>query len=88
MKSGKILYSGNVMDLLEKAKGRVWNCYVKNDLEARELEKRYHVSGKQFVEGGIRMKLLSDFKPDVKCEPCEITLEDAYIYITNKVEKN
>lgn len=85
MKKGKVLYSGSMMDLLEQAKGHVWNCYVENDLEAHELERRYPVSGKQFVENGIRIKLLSDSKPEMKCEPCEITLEDAYIYITNKV---
>lgn len=86
MKKGKLLYSGKVTELLNKARGRVWNCIVQNDMAARELEKKYLVSGKQFVENGVRMKLLSDRKPDVECEPCEITLEDAYIYITNREE--
>lgn len=55
-----------------------------DDLAARKLEQRYHVSAKQYVEGGLQMKLISEIKPDVECMPGEVTLEDAYIYITNQ----
>ena len=51
---------------------------------ARELEKNYHVSSKQYEGNELRMKLISERKPDLECSPCGATLEDAYIYITNK----
>ena len=30
------------------------------------------------------MKLISEVQPQIECSYCEATLEDAYIYITNK----
>ena len=42
------------------------------------------ISSKQYVENGIHMKVLSKGKPNEKCVPDnDITLEDAYIYLTN-----
>lgn len=86
MKKGRFLYSGDVRDLLEQAKGCVWNCVAEDDKKARELEKTYPVSSKQYGESGLQMRILSAEKPDVKCTNGEVTLEDAYIYITNKKE--
>ena len=84
MKKGEFLYSGSMQALLNEAKGHVWICMVKDEFQARELEKKYHVSAKQYVDGGLQMKLLCESQPDILCSPCEITLEDAYIYVTNK----
>lgn len=83
MKKGQFLYSGSMQELLNIAKGHVWICKVKDEFQARELEKMYHVSAKQYVDGGLQMKILCETQPDVPCIPCEITLEDAYIYISN-----
>lgn len=84
MKKGEFVYSGDVWELLDIAKGHVWQCHVEVDALARRLEERYHVSAKQYTDRGLQMKLLSGTKPDVECEPCEVTLEDAYIYVTNE----
>lgn len=51
---------------------------------ARELEKKYHISSKQYVGDGLQMKLVSETQSQIECSSCEATLEDAYIYITNK----
>ena len=51
---------------------------------ARELGKNYHVSSKQYVNDEMQMKLISEMPPQIECSPCEVTLEDAYIYITNR----
>ena len=84
MKKGNFLYSGSVSGLLENANGCVWNCTVQNADEARLLESNYSISSKQYVENGIHMKVLSKGKPNEKCVPDnDITLEDAYIYLTN-----
>ena len=56
----------------------------KNAEEARLLEANYSISSKQYVENGIHMKVLSKGKPNENCVPDnDITLEDAYIYLTN-----
>ena len=84
MKKGSFLYSGSVSGLLENARGCVWNCTVQNAEEARLLEANYSISSKQYVENGIHMKILSKGKPNENCVPDnDITLEDAYIYLTN-----
>lgn len=84
MKKGRFLYSGSMRELLEEAKGHVWNCKVDDESSARALERKYHVSAKHYVDGRLQMKLLCEKQPEVACVPCEATLEDAYIYITNK----
>lgn len=86
MKKGQFLYSGSMQELLNIAKGHVWICKVKDEFQARELEKMYHVSAKQYVDGGLQMKILCETQLDVPCIPCEITLEDAYIYISNNAK--
>lgn len=50
----------------------------------RILEANYSISSKQYVENGIHMKVLSKGKPNENCVlDNDITLEDAYIYLTN-----
>ncbi|MBS5028099.1 MAG: AAA family ATPase, partial [Clostridiales bacterium] len=84
MKKGSFLYCGSVSGLLENAKGCVWSCTVQNAEEARLLENNYSISSKQYVKNGIHMKVLSKEKPNENCVPDnDITLEDAYIYLTN-----
>lgn len=84
MKKGEFLYSGSMRELLEQAKGCVWICRTKDEGTARELERRYHVSSKQYAGGELQVKLVSEEPPRMNCSPCEATLEDAYIYIANK----
>lgn len=82
MKKGKFLYAGSVKELIDSAKGCVWECVVDNPMKARELEKEYHVSSKQNIEGGIQLRILSEKKPDIDCKSGNVTLEDAYIFLT------
>ncbi len=84
MKKGKFLYSGSMKELLEQANGHIWICKAKDEGTARELEKKYHVSSKQYVGDELQMKLISEARPHIECRSCEATLEDAYIYIANK----
>ena len=39
MKNGKFLYSGNMKELLEQARGHIWIYKTKDEGTARELEK-------------------------------------------------
>ncbi|WP_409016405.1 ABC transporter ATP-binding protein [Anaerostipes caccae] len=83
MKKGKFLYTGSVTDMLQAAKGHIWICRVKDEKEARELEKKYHISSKQFTEDGMKVKIISGQKPSAECYQPEISLEDAYMYLMN-----
>lgn len=84
MKKGQFLYAGGVQELLEQAKGHVWICKVEEESKARELERKYHISSKQFVDGGLQVRIISEGQPMEASEPVEATLEDAYIYVTSK----
>ncbi len=84
MKKGHFLYAGSVLELLENAKGIVWEFVTDDSVQAREVEKKYLISAKQYTEKGIQLRILSKEKPDVDCKPDRATLEDAYIYLTNQ----
>ena len=84
MKKGQFLYQGKMNNLLQEAENHVWVCVVEDEVQARALEKQYHVSSKQFTEEGLQLKILSEKQPTQGSYPIKPTLEDAYIYITNK----
>ena len=67
MKKGKFLYAGNMKELLAQAKGHVWICKVKDETAARALEKKYHVSSKQYAGDEVQMKLISEAPPQIEC---------------------
>lgn len=84
MKKGKFLFAGTMKELSEQARGHVWSFRAADEAAARQLEKNYHVSLKQYAGDELQMKLISKTPPLVECRPCEPTPEDAYIYVTNR----
>ena len=85
MKKGRFLYTGTMRELLNKARGHVWECCTEDESLARELERKYQISSKQYTEEGIRLRLLGENMPSESgCIACDVTLEDAYIYVTNR----
>jgi ABC-2 type transport system ATP-binding protein len=84
MKKGSFIYSGTVQELLDEAKGHIWICHVNNEKEARELEKAYQILSKQHDRDGMQVKIISKSKPNISCFSRNISLEDAYMYISNK----
>ncbi|MDE6313019.1 MAG: ATP-binding cassette domain-containing protein [Lachnospiraceae bacterium] len=81
MKKGSFLYSGFVKEILEEAKGHIWICHVKNEEEARVLEREYCVSSKQYDRNGMQVKIISEQKPNMDCFASTVSLEDAYMYL-------
>lgn len=84
MKKGKFLYAGSMKELIRITKGHVWICFLRDEVHAREVEKKYHISSKQLSEDGIQIRLINEKMPTLDCVPVEPTLEDAYIYISEK----
>ena len=73
--------------------------YLPHDIKTREnavktyrngnsnsyVLRKYHISSKQYTEEGIRLRLLGENMPSESgCIACDVTLEDAYIYVTNR----
>lgn len=84
MKKGEFLYAGSMKELHREAKGHVWVCQARDEVQAREIEREYHISSKQLSEKGVQIRLINEKKPEVDCIPVEPTLEDAYIFIAGK----
>lgn len=86
MKKGRFLYAGDMQGLLEQVRGCVWICRAADEAQARRLEREYLTAGKQLGDGGVQLRILAREKPLADCRPAEATLEDAYLYLTNRKE--
>lgn len=84
MKKGQFLYAGSMKELVRTAKGHVWICRLRDEVQAREIEKKYHISSKKLSEDGVQIRLISEKMPNIECVSVEPTLEDAYIYISGQ----
>ena len=86
MKKGRFLYAGDMQGLLEQVRGCVWICRAADEAQARGLEREYLTAGKQLGDRGVQLRILAREKPLADCRPAEATLEDAYLYLTNRKE--
>lgn len=83
LKRGNVIYEGSIGSLINETKGCVWTTTLNSEEEFQDFTKKYRITSKQYKEGGIEVRFLSDQVTDIKCLPMETTLEDAYIYKTN-----
>lgn len=84
MNKGTFLYAGSVRNLAEEAQGKIWICKVPDEVKAREVECKYHITSKQYVEDVLQLRIISERQPELECKSVPATLEDAYIYVTNR----
>lgn len=84
LKKGNLIYDGKREALLHRAKDYVWICKLRDEEEYNVIQNRYIISSKNYTEGGIEARIISDRKPDVPGINTDATLEDAYIYLMNK----
>ena len=87
MKKGKLEYAGYASNLITEQKGSYGIIVLKVRRRQKNLKINLKLRQKQITEEGIRLKILSDEKPFAGTKPAEITLEDAYIYLNNRLEK-
>ena len=79
---------GEISELLKNAENHVWNCSITNEKEILELSRYATISSKQYVNGNIMTKIISEEKPRIDCIRAEVTLEDAYLYMMKMYEIN
>ena len=72
MQKGNLIFNGEIS---------VWNCLITNEKEILELSRYATISSKQYVDGKIMTKIISEEKPRIDCIRAEVTLEDAYLYM-------
>ena len=81
MQKGNLIFNGEISELLNNAENHVWNCLITNEKEILELSRYATISSKQYVDGKIMTKIISEEKPKIDCIRAEVTLEDAYLYM-------
>ena len=81
MQKGNLIFNGEISELLNNAENHVWNCLITNEKEILELSRYATISSKQYVDGKIMTKIISEEKPRIDCIRAEVTLEDADLYM-------
>lgn len=66
----------------------LFSTHVVEDLAAtcNQLAK-YRITSKQYVAGELQLRVISEIQPELECMSVSATLEDAYIYFTNRCNK-
>ena len=66
----------------------LFSTHVVEDLAAtcNQLAK-YRITSKQYVAGELQLRVISEIQPELECMSVSATLEDAYIYFTNRYNK-
>lgn len=86
MKSGQMIHSGSLEEIIGVIKGKVWECTVPQKL-ADELAAAYPVINIRNEAGGVFLRLVCDEKPCDSAVNGEATLEDLYLYYFSDEER-
>lgn len=79
MKKGRFVLQGTVSELIEKAKGKVWELTVL-PAEARKWQEKATVANLRHEGKQVVLRIISDTMPTPEAVTCEATLEDLYLY--------
>lgn len=80
MRNGKAAYDGSINELIEAADNHVFSCLLENEMDFQKFQRNYTVASKIYKTDGIEVKFVSEQVPEVECEICKPSLEEAYIY--------
>ena len=78
MKDGRFQTQGTVSELLQQAKGHVWELTVPSR-EAEAWQARVTVANLRYEGDSLTLRILADAKPAPAARPCTPTLEDLYL---------
>lgn len=79
MKGGELLAMGDIGRMLERARGRVWECVVGTE-ETERYQAYFNVSSLRNTQKGVRLRIVSDTCPMEGAQPADPDLEDVYLY--------
>lgn len=79
MKGGALLAMGDIGQMLEMARGKVWECTVKPE-DTERFQAYFNVSSLRNTEAGVRLRIVSDSRPMEEAQPADPDLEDVYLY--------
>ena len=79
MKKGKFVFQGTIPQLVEKASGKVWELTVSPE-ETRMWRDKVTVANLRHEGDKVILRIISDTIPAEDAVPCEVSLEDLYLY--------
>ena len=79
MRRGEIIFTGETQELLERVRGRCWQCVVRES-ELQALSARVTVIEVQREAAGMLVRLVADPDAAGGMAPREPSLEDAYVW--------
>lgn len=84
MRSGSIVTTGTVAQIVDGIRGCVWECIV-NPHEADTMAARMNVGNLHYDRSGMAVvRLVCDGRPHPRAKVVEPTLEDVYLYLFNE----
>lgn len=89
LKEGKILYRGTVTELLEEARGAIFEAEVSR-MELEKVKERYCVTGMISQGQYVQVRFVAEEKmglPFDGARRCMPNVEDAYLYLMHRAEK-
>lgn len=86
IKNGRLLFKGPTEELLATINGKVYDTIVPKE-QVAALQEQYCVSGISSVEGGVKVRLISELEPKLEWfREVEASLEDVYLYYFQEKE--
>ncbi|MBU5591241.1 ABC transporter ATP-binding protein [Clostridium sp. MSJ-4] len=84
LNEGRLLYTGKVKSLLEKAEGYVWTANINRD-ELDRVRNKYQIISTVSEGDLIKLRFISEEKPFDKAESVKPSIEDAYMKLMKEV---
>ena len=84
--AGRVIFHGSISALLKIGQGKVYITTLSHK-ELDEFKKRYHIISIFQNGDDISCRFLSDEIPARKVTPCEVTVEDCYLYLLSQYKK-
>ena len=79
---GQIEFVGQCRQLVERAKGKVWQACVQ-DTQYEAMRDTHAITSMVDTDHGMQLRVLSETQIDTQWQPVEPTLEDAYLWLVN-----
>lgn len=80
LEEGQIIYQGSVMNLVEAAKGKIYNAEISRT-ELPKIKENYPITSIVTMGNHVNLRFIAGEKPFAGAQLCEANVEDAYMYL-------
>ncbi|MCM1105208.1 MAG: ATP-binding cassette domain-containing protein [Clostridium sp.] len=79
LKKGEIQINASIPDILERVKGKVWECRLTSMEEVARIKNHYQISSTKHQSGVTTVRVISEERPCEDAQQAEALLEEAYL---------